>query len=529
MFQIIDIINLFKQPELTRTLPGFALIKKKQLLDVRKGFKWEQNNFYYLMPDGSFSETADNEKVADFKITHMKYFLRDDPEKKMSLMIVLCKNSQLGQDIFGTHLLTQFYHEFAPEESQDNRIRCVDSFEELIKFLGEFTETKKVSNSKGPLTKALQAISESRKGPYVKSNLSQDRSSKIKTSDVIPYFTKPELLDELSDFNWVSKDQVNDVLNNFRYRYECSSYLMPDGSVSRSGSVGKKSAFFIITKKCYFSKEDVNMKVFVTTVSSNNPQQHQKNFDTHVITQLLKNEAPQLNITLPIIKNGCIKSLESDLSFRLKDFEKTYNAHIPITKRDKSQKYVHTRKNPTAKIEYSEYSHSVENDIKAITTKITCLFDSVELKKFENKTLLQMSSSKKQKLFYLTDILDKMKSFEETEEDFSIMNFSDIESDNNLKKIKVDNKKFYNRTSEGFEKIKVLHENSLPIDLLCQKYQFEPENEQNVKYYVFRIHQTTDKELEQFVGKALVQKVDERHQIVTKPNDIIKYMMSDVV
>ena len=529
MFQIIDIINLFKQPELTRTLPGFALIKKKQLLDVRKGFKWEKNNFYYLMPDGSFSETAENEKNADFKITHMKYFLRDNPEKKMSLMIVLCKNSQLGQDIFGTHLLTQFYHEFAPEESKDNRIRCVDSFEELVKFLGEFTETKKVSNSKGPLTKALQAISDSKKGHYVKSNLSQDRSTELKTNDVIPYFTKPELLDELSDFNWVSKDKVNDVLNNFRYKNKYISYLMPDGSISRSGSVkGRKSAFFIIRKNYYVSKEDVNMKVYVTTVSSNNPQQHHKNFDTHVITQLLKNEAPQLNIILPNIKNGCIKSLESDLSFRLKDFEKTYCTHIPITKRDKSQKYVHSKNNPTAKIEYSEYSHSVENDLKAITTKVICLFDSVQLKKFENKTFLQMSSSKKQKLFYLTDILDKMKSFEKTEEDFSIMKFSDIESDKNLKQIKVDNKNFYNRTSEGFEKIKVLHENSLPIDLVGQKYQFEPENEQYVKYYVFRIHQTTDKELEQFVGKALVQKVDERHQIVTKPDDIIKYMMSDV-
>ena len=122
-----------------------------------------------------------------------------------------------------------------------------------------------------------------------------------------------------------------------------------------------------------------------------------------------------------------------------------------------------------------------------------------------------------------------MKSYEETEENFLIMKFSDIESDKKLKQIKVDNKNFYNRTSEGFEKIKVLHENILPIDLVCQKYQFEPENEQYVKYYVFIIHQTTDKELEQFVGKALVQKVDERHQIVTKPNDIIKYMMNDVV
>ena len=529
MFQIIDIINLFKQPELTRTLPGFALIKKKQLLDVRKGFKWEQNNFYYLMPDGGFSETAENEKFADFKITHMKYFLRDDPEKKMSLMIVLCKNYQLGQDIFGTHLLTQFYHEFAPEESKDNRIRCVDSFEELIKFLGEFTETKKVSNSKGPLTKALQALTESKMGPFVKNNSIQVRTSEMKTSDVIPYFTKPELLDKCPEINLLEKKQLNDTLNKFRYSNNYTSYLMPDGSISKLGK-DKTSAYFIIKKGYYVSKEDVNIRLFVTSVSSNNPQHHHKNFDSHVITQFCKPEIKQVKKNVPLVENGAFRSLKTDLLCSIKDdFVRTYTTHIPITKRDKSQKYVHSKKNPTAKIEYSEYTHSVESDIKAITTKITPLFDSLELKNFENKTFIQVSSSKKQKLFYLADILKKMKAFEETDEDFSIVNFSDIGSDDNLKQTHDDKKKHYTRTSEGFKKIEILQDNTLPTDLVCQKYQFEPENEQYVKYYVFRIHQTTDKELEQFVGKALVQKVDERHQIMTKPNDIIKYMMSDVV
>ena len=77
--------------------------------------------------------------------------------------------------------------------------------------------------------------------------------------------------------------------------------------------------------------------------------------------------------------------------------------------------------------------------------------------------------------------------------------------------------------------IETLQDNTLPTDLVCQKYQFEDEIEPNIKYYAFKIHQATDKELEKFVGKALVQKVDEKHQIVTKPNDIVKYMMSDVV
>jgi len=530
-FEIIDIIDLFKMPELTRTLPGFALIKKKQLLDVRKGFKWEQNNFYYLMPDGSFSETAENEKFADFKITHMKYFLRNDPEKKMSLMIVLCKNPQLCQDqnVFSTHLLTQFYHEFEQQASKNNKIRCVDNFEELIKFLGEFTETKKVSNSKRPLTKALQALTESKMGPHVKYDLSQVRSSEMKTCDVIPYFTKPELLDKCPEISLLEKKQLNDTLNKFRCNNNHTSYLMPDGSVSRLGK-DKESAYFTIKKDYYVSKEDVNIKLFVTRVSSNNSQHHHKNFDSHVITQLYKAEIKQVKTKVPLIKNGAIRSLKTDLLFSLKDdYVRTYTTHIPITKRDKSQKYVHCKKNPTAKIEYSEYTHSVESDIKAITTKITPLFDSFELKKLENKTFIQVSSIKKQKLFYLADILERMKTFQEANEDFSIVNSSDIGSDNNLKQTQVDKKKHYTRTPEGFKKIEILQDNTLPIDLVCQKYQFEAEIEPNIKYYAFKIHQTTDKELEQFVGKALVQKVDERHQIVTKPNDIIKYMMSDVV
>ena len=529
VFQIIDIINLFKEPELIRTIPGFALIKKKQLLDVRKGFKWEQNNFYYLMPDGSLTETAENENVADFKITHMKYFLRDDPEKKMSLMIVLCKNPQLCQDqnVFSTHLLTQFYHEFEQQASKNNKIRCVDNFEELIKFLGEFTETKKVSNSKRPLTKALQALTESKMGPYVKSNLSKVRSSQMKTSDVIPYFLKPELLDQLTDSTWVQKNQLNDTLNSYKYNNIYISYLMPDGSVSRSEK-DKKSSYFTIKKDYYVCKEDVNVKLSVTSVSSNNPQHYHKNFDSHVITQLYKAEIKQTRTNVPLVENGAIRSLKTEFSLK-DDFVRTYTTHIPITKREKSQKYVHSKKNPIAKIEYSEYTHSVESDIKAITTKITPLFDSIELKKLENKTFIQVASIKKQKLFYLADILERMKAFEEANEDFSIVDFSDIGSDKNLKQTNEDKKKHYTRTSEGFKMIETLQDNTLPTDLVCQKYQFEDEIEPNIKYYAFKIHQATDKELEKFVGKALVQKVDEKHQIVTKPNDIIKYMMSDVV
>merc|ERR1719362_2210883 len=63
------------------------------------------------------------------------------------------------------------------------------------------------------------------------------------------------------------------------------------------------------------------------------------------------------------------------------------------------------------------------------------------------------------------------------------------------------------------------------VDLVCQKYQFESKEDKDIKYYVLHIIETTDKELKPFIGKCLVQKEDEKHQTITKPGAVFKYML----
>jgi len=46
-------------------------------------------------------------------------------------------------------------------------------------------------------------------------------------------------------------------------------------------------------------------------------------------------------------------------------------------------------------------------------------------------------------------------------------------------------------------------------------------------YHVWQILQTTDKELEPFIGKCLVQRVDEKHQTITKPDKVFKFMLAN--
>ena len=45
---------------------------------------------------------------------------------------------------------------------------------------------------------------------------------------------------------------------------------------------------------------------------------------------------------------------------------------------------------------------------------------------------------------------------------------------------------------------------------------------------MLRIFDTTDKDLEPFVGRAFIQKVDEKHQTITIADEVIEYMQSKI-
>ena len=82
----------------------------------------------------------------------------------------------------------------------------------------------------------------------------------------------------------------------------------------------------------------------------------------------------------------------------------------------------------------------------------------------------------------------------------------------------------YQKTSDG--DFKRLEKNS-SIDLVMQKFHCQSKEDKDIKFLAWKIVDTTDKTLKKFVNQALLQKVDQKQQALTKPDDIINYMLDN--
>merc|ERR1719189_1218177 len=185
-----------------------------------------------------------------------------------------------------------------------------------------------------------------------------------------------------------------------------------------------------------------------------------------------------------------------------------------------------------AMIQYSEYKHIYDNNIRAANRQVTAFSGAKELKKLENLGFLQVYSKKKQVLININKILAKMKTWKESDGgDFSVRALKeDIEKDKEMKWLHTEQKYEHQKVDGEFKRLgnmKTRGEVPTSVDLVCQKHQFESTEDKDIKYYVFHIIETTDKELEPFIGKCLVQKVDEKHQTITKPDKVFKFMLDN--
>jgi len=152
--------------------------------------------------------------------------------------------------------------------------------------------------------------------------------------------------------------------------------------------------------------------------------------------------------------------------------------------------------------------------------------DSSALKEFHNLGLLQVYSQKKQPLIQIDQIIDKLKSGDYGE-DFSVKFVRDFLEDPNLRMLSEGyTDKFQIVKSNGecvYTKITYSAENG---DLTCKRFQFEEQKEDDsyIIFHVCQVLSTTDLDLKPFVGKALVQRVEENHEIVKETDDVIHFM-----
>jgi hypothetical protein len=169
--------------------------------------------------------------------------------------------------------------------------------------------------------------------------------------------------------------------------------------------------------------------------------------------------------------------------------------------------------------------HLVDNDIRASLHHIVVESDNSVLKEFHNLGLLQVYSLKKKPLIWIDQIIDKLKSGDYGE-DFSVKFVHDFQEDPNLRMLPQPKTfKYQIVESNGecvYNKITNSAENG---DLTCKRFHFELKKDDSyIIFYVYQVLETTNLDLKPFVGKALVQRVEENHEIVTETDDVIHFM-----
>jgi len=340
----------------------------------------------------------------------------------------------------------------------------------------------------------------------------------VKTKDVINYFKKPEVLQEIPTVHYIKKDEIINVTKDFKKINESTSKEFTDLSV-------KKDSFMC--------QKDAKKRLLVITAKLDKPSSNQDDFDTHAIVEEYEIK-PIEGIKPPNVEFESIELVDDikDMNGILINFVHS-NRNMKSIKIDEktqtfssSSRYVaEERKDALGLLNSSNYVHLLDNNIRASLNHIVVENNNSVLQEFHNLGFLQIYSQKKQPLKSIDEIIAKMKSGD-FGEDFSIKNMSDLLDDPNLEIIDEGGLSKYNRIFESNENDHYEWIGGGNGDLICKKYLFDliTNDDSLVVYYVFQVIETTKEDLKPFVGKALVQRVEEKHEIVRETDDVIHFM-----
>ena len=357
-------------------------------------------------------------------------------------------------------------------------------------------------------------------------NVHPTTSSYSKVIDTISYIRNSETLEaRFPQFKCIPKQDIEDATKDYRKIKTIIFSVMPDGTVLQSAKQRGQADIYVKTQY-YVSSDDAKKRICLRIFECNNNQLDHEKFQNHAVIEHYTTKFKEDLSNIPNVEDACIRSVENteDLRLKLKGFTKVGSKSLSI-KQNESYEFVRTYTNEKESLGYFnryEYISLGDNDVNAILITVTANSESKELKCLENHGFLQIYSAKKQTIFLIDKILDTIKKLQDGEKDFFIKDFNEIESDENLEMTHKSQKYSYKRATDGsYKKIKNLTEKPKIPDLVCQKYMYESESEPDITYSVLRIFDTTDKDLEPFVGRAFIQKVNEKHQTITIADEVL--------
>ena len=351
----------------------------------------------------------------------------------------------------------------------------------------------------------------------------------VKNNNIINYFQKPEDLQEMPAVHFIKKDDLINTTKGFIKIYSNSSLHLTISGESTSMEL----ADLIIKKENFLCLSDPKKRLAIISVKSKESSASKDTFDLHSIVEEYKVK-PIEGIKPPNVEFECIDLVDEikDMNEILINFARYKNQTSLIRISEEPQiftaKVTYTpseRKNGVGILHISKYIHLLDNDIRALLHHIVVESDSSALKEFHNLGLLQVYSLKKQPLIWIDQIIDKLKSGDYGE-DFSLRLVDDFLQDPNLRMLSEGNPVKYQTVESNGECVYTKITNSAENgDLTCERFQFEQKKDDSyIIFHVCQVLATTNSDLKPFVGKALVQRVEENHEIVTETDDVIHFM-----
>ena len=338
----------------------------------------------------------------------------------------------------------------------------------------------------------------------------------VKNKDIINYFKRPEVLQEIPTVHYIKKDEIINVTKDFKKFNE---------------NTLKEFADLSIKKDYFMCQKDAKKRLLVITAKVEKPSSNQDDFDTHAIVEEYEIK-PIEGIKPPNVEFENIELVDDikNMNGTLINFVRSYQSNRLIKIDEKTQTFnsnsisIKERKDAVGALYKNEYVHLLDNNIRASLNHIGVENSNSVLQEFHNLGFLQIYSQKKQPLNSIDEIIAKMKSGDFCE-DFSIKTLSDILDDPNLETINEGECRKYNiKESDGKYQYELISGGN--GDLICKRFLFDliTNDDSHVVYYVFQVIETTKEDLKPFVGKALVQRVEEQHEIVRETDDVIHFM-----
>jgi hypothetical protein len=347
----------------------------------------------------------------------------------------------------------------------------------------------------------------------------------VKNKDIINYFKNPEVLQEVPTVHHIKKDDINNVRKDFKMLKNNKLLYMTIVGETTS----KELADLSIRKDYFMGQKHAKKRLLIISAKLEKPSSNQNDFDTHAIVEQYEVK-PIEGIKPPNVEFENIELVDDvkDMNGILINFVVSSYDTILIKMNEKKQIFNSNRreerKDALGVLNSSNYVHLLDNDIRASLHHIVVENNNSVLQEFHNLGFLQIYSQRKQPLKSIDEIIAKMKSGD-FDEDFTIKNLSDLIDDPNLEMINEGNIKKYHIKESNVD----YHYECISGgngDLSCKKFLFDLHVNDNshVVYYVFQVIETTKEDLKPFVGKALVQRVEEKHEIVRETDDLIHFI-----